>query len=84
MGRLVQEQMGITNPEKVLEIMRAVLARDTSWVELYSKNIDSVELDEDARTRAIENDERLTKAAVESHSPTPVPLHCTGTETGTE
>jgi hypothetical protein len=63
LGRQVQEGMGINSNDKVIEIVGTVLSRNPTWLNFYGENINKGVLDNEQRTRALDAEERLTKAA---------------------
>ena len=63
-GRHVQEDMGIKNPDKALEITEAVLNRNPGWVEFYREEVRGADLAETTIARAEEAEEALVKAAL--------------------
>lgn len=63
-GRIVQEDMGIKGPDDALRIAEAVLGRDQGWIEFYSKEVRSADLDEEVVARAEDAEEALVKAAI--------------------
>ncbi len=63
-GRQVQEDMGIKGPDQAIEITEAVLNRDQGWVNFYSTEVRSADLDEDIIARTAEAENGLVEAAL--------------------
>jgi hypothetical protein len=55
-GREVQEEFGISEPNQAIELIERVLGRDQGWLDYYQREVKLAELDEDqlARHRAAE------------------------------
>ena len=69
---LIQQQLevgefvkgaGIKSADAVIEITGKVLGRASDWISLYAKNIDNVQLDEQAKERATAIETELIEAA---------------------
>lgn len=63
-GRSVQEDMGINGPDEALKITEAVLGRDDGWIQFYSEEVRSADLDKRAIARVEDAEEALVKAAI--------------------
>jgi len=64
LGRFVQQEMKITDGNKIAQIIDTVLSRDATWLQFYGDNISKNAIDSEKveRTGAIET--RLTEAAI--------------------
>ena len=56
--------MGIKGPKEALQIAEAVLSRDEGWIQFYSEEVRSADLDEEAVARTEEAEEALLEAAI--------------------
>ena len=64
LGRFVQEQMDVTDHDKVDQVIDTVLGRDASWLKFYGDNITKSALDSEKVERTDEVEKRLTEAAI--------------------
>jgi hypothetical protein len=62
-GRTVQEGLGVTTQQKVIEVMHQVLSRDQGWLDYYQSEVKLAELDKDQLERHFANEPALIKAA---------------------
>jgi Helicase C-terminal domain len=64
LGRVVQQEMDITDHDKVDQVIDTVLGRDASWLKFYGDNITKSALDSEKVERTDLVETRLTEAAI--------------------
>lgn len=64
LGRSLAEQFKVDDVVKFPPLVQQVIDRDTGWLKYYQESISGLEIDDDQREQAAENDKLLTLAAL--------------------
>jgi hypothetical protein len=63
-GREVQEEFGISDPDQAIELIERVLGRDQGWLDYYRREVKLAELDKDQLARHMAAEPFLIAAAL--------------------
>ncbi|OYQ62161.1 hypothetical protein B9G53_23685 [Pseudanabaena sp. SR411] len=64
LGAYLHKQQKLSNTSQFIEVIDAVLSRNSSWIDFYGESIDEMDLDTEATERTKEIEERMTQAAL--------------------
>lgn len=64
LGDFLHKQQQLSKQSNFIEVIDAVLNRDSTWIEFYRESIDEMDVDEEAAERTQHIEERMTKAAL--------------------